>query len=163
MAEIDGYTDRIDQGMVTARIEELESSQGFKVIRVRTGETLFSCETKNEARKFISDEDYLDSAVEIDELELDSDDEAELRDLRDLDERCIGEVDDWESGMTLVRESQFDGDFVKSDLYDTGDIPRGVDFGSFPFDQIDFDDLVDDYLERNYESIDFDGSTYWYR
>jgi hypothetical protein len=156
MAEIDGYNTTIEKSDVENRIDELEDSAGYDVIRLRNDNVLASFSDEDEAGQYIEDEDYNPERIVIRRQELDEDDARELRDLR----RLIDAVDvsgDW----TLYNDNFFDADWAKSEATDQLGVPRDAVY-EWPLDLVDWDDAARERRDALYEyAYLFDGTTFY--
>lgn len=155
---IDSYDDIIDSRDVIARIEELEP---FRVCRVSfedrgtdADEDIASFKTQEEAEAFIKEEDYDPDRVYVD---ADIDEAAELRELMKLAEQGK-DIEDWEYGVTLVRDSYFET-YAEELASDLGMINKEA---AWPLQFIDWEAAAD-ALKEDYEELDFSGVTYWAR
>lgn len=86
------------------------------------------------------------------------DDFAELLALRKLAEESDYNVEDWEHGATLVRDSYF-VDYAKELADDLGVYPHEA---TWPYTCIDWDEAAHE-LKVDYTSVTFDGVEYWVR
>ena len=105
--------------------------------------------------------DSRDIIERIEELEgnqdsLTNDEAEELAILLELQQEAKG-ADDWEHGVTLIRETYFT-DYCKEMLEDCGEIPRGLPW----YIAIDWDETADN-IRQDYWEVDYDGVTYLIR
>lgn len=98
-------------------------------------------------------------ALIVTEIE-DEDIREELRILREFRDEAGGPDGSWQYGITLIRESYFDGDFAKQEAEDMN-LLHG-DTEDWPYAYIDWNAAAD-ALRQDYESAEFDGVTYLYR
>lgn len=150
--QIGNYDDVIDSRDVIARIEELEP---FKVVRRELPyDEISSFKTRTEASEFIASEDYDPDKVMI---TLDKDEGEELQQLEHLAHQ--GEdLEDWDYGVTLVRDSYFET-YAEEFANDIGAINSDA---SWPLNHISWEDAAAE-LKQDYTSVTFDGVTYWAR
>lgn len=106
---------------------------------------------------------------------LDADERIELESLRQLAEQGSDYADDWEYGVTLVRDSYFT-EYTRELIDDCGyfdgggETPRkrqpngsiGPDWSAWPYRCIDWEQAARE-LRMDYTAVDFDGVTYWVR
>lgn len=88
----------------------------------------------------------------------DEDDADEYRRLKDIVEEASGYSDDFEFGVTLIRDDYF-VDYAQEFAEDIGAIPETTEW---PASYINWDAAAD-ALQMDYTSIDIEGETYWYR
>lgn len=107
-----------------------------------------------------SNQDILDIRDIIDRYE---ELRSELDDLTDLIDELRGSGGDhqWEGDwfpVTLIRDSYFQ-DYAQETAEDSGAINRD---SPWPNNHIDWESAARE-LQIDYESVEFDGTTYWYR
>lgn len=91
---------------------------------------------------------------------LDEEDGEELKLLVALIEEVRNTSDERpEDGVTLIRETYFDGDYAENYADELGFFPEGVNKSAWPFSLIDWDEAADE-LKEDYTDVDFDGVTY---
>lgn len=155
MADIDGYTRVIYKSEVESRIEELEDSRGYDVVRVRNNDVLATFDDEDEAEQYIEDEDYNPERVVVRQQRLDEDDTRELRSLLQLIED-VNVSRSW----TLYNESYFDTSWAQDEA--AGALGGRPDFSSWPLSEIDWDAAADERRDAVYEySYRFDGTTFY--
>lgn len=159
MAEIDGYNTIIERSEVESRIEELEDSQGYEVVRLRNGQVIDRFDDEDEAAQFIEDEDYNPERVTVRREELDEDDAEELRSLRQL----ISDVGDSSGDWTLYNDSYFDRDWVRQRAAEAlGISVYSGRFDEWPLDQIDWDSALNSQRDAEYPyAYEFCGTTFY--
>lgn len=87
------------------------------------------------------------------------DDEVnELSILRSLQEDTEGCAEDWEYGITLIRDSYFEA-YAQELAEEIDAIPDNL---SWPCSCIDWEQAARE-LQMDYTAVDFDGVTYWVR
>jgi hypothetical protein len=99
-------------------------------------------------------QERIDELSEVEESELEDYELEELNNLIGIKDG-IGDNENWEFGITFIRDSYFEEDSEEF-AYDCMGIERGgmtqyVDWGRFAGDR-----------KNDFQSIDFDGETYWY-
>lgn len=158
MAEIDGYTSIIEKSEVESRIEELEDSLGYEVVRLRNGEVIKRFDDEDEATQFIEDEDYNPDRVTVQKESLDEDDAEELHNLQ----RLISDVGD-SGNWTIYNESYFDSDWVRGRAADALGIGSySGKFDEWPLNLIDWDDAAADQRNEEYPyEYRFDDTTFY--
>lgn len=155
MAEIDGYNTIIGKSDVEARIEEIEGSQGYDVVRNRNGEILETFHEEAEAEQYIEDEDFNPERVTVRRAELDEDEATELRGLKKLIED-VSVSSDW----TLYNENYFDADWARDEA--RNQLPRGADFDSWPLSLIPWDEAAAEQRDALYPyEYTFDGVSFY--
>ena len=102
--------------------------------------------------------EYLES---LENDEIDDYEEEELGKLSEFRKEMKDRFSDWDDGMTLIRDSYFNGDFAEDEAVDMGLVDRN-NLNNWPLTQIDWDEAAED-LKQDYTSINFDGETYWVR
>lgn len=149
---LDNDQDIIDSRDVIARIAEL---MPFRIDRKGTDDVdIAEFKTREEAEQFLKDEDYDPEIMVITEI----DEEAiELSQLKNLAEQGRN-LEDWEYGVTLVRDSYFE-EYAKQYAEDLGLLPSEP---SWPLAFIAWDEAAD-ALKEDYEELDFSGVVYWAR
>lgn len=136
MNAISNNDDMIDSRQVIERIEELQAA--------------WDEATGDECGDYALSED--DWSVGLGE-----DDARELVALLELAEEAAS-ADDWEYGVTLIRDSYFQ-DFARELAEELGVIPPAY---TWPTSCIDWEQAARE-LRMDYWSVDFDGVTYWVR
>lgn len=63
-------------------------------------------------------------------------------------------------GITFLRDSYMDEDWAEDEMQDLGYLKK--DIPSLILNNIDFVGILED-LQKNYDTLDFDGVTYWYQ
>ncbi len=117
---------------------------------------------------FSNHDDTIDSMDVIDRLDelrdlfeeegrLDDEDRAELESLERLCKECELYAEDWEHGVTLIRDSHFSS-YIKELIEECGDLPKKLPWAIV----INWDATVDNY-RSDYTPVDFGGVTYWVR
>lgn len=153
---IDRYDTTISDNEVDSRIEDLESETGYDVVRVRNGEVLITYADEDDARQYITNEDYDPERVIVREGELDEDDQSELDGLRALRD-TLGESVTY----TLYNEDYFTEEWARDEARDT--LGRSTDLDSWPLSGIDWDDACTERRDDRYPSeVEFDGKTFYY-
>ncbi len=118
------------------------------------------------ATKSLLGEDLIDSRevaeriayLEIDEEDNDEGDQEELDALRALAEEAEGYAEDWNYGVTLIRESYFT-EYAQDLAEDIGAIDPNA---SWPMNHIDWEAAAD-ALKEDYTQVDLDGIAYYVR
>lgn len=112
-----------------------------------------------------STDDIIDSRQIIDRIaELTSDENisedevAELAGLMKLSAEGIDYADDWEFGVTLIRDSYF-RTYAMELADDIGAIPNDL---AWPMTCIDWEQAARE-LQMDYTPVDFNGASYWLR
>lgn len=82
----------------------------------------------------------------------------ELAALEKLAEQCGGYADDWEHGVTLIRDSYFET-YAQELAEDIGAINSEA---TWPHNCIDWEQAARE-LRMDYTAVEFDGVTYWVR
>lgn len=82
----------------------------------------------------------------------------ELAQLEKLAEQCDGYADDWQYGVTLIRDSYFET-YAQELAEDIGAINADA---TWPNNCIDWEQAARE-LQMDYTSVDFDGVAYWVR
>lgn len=104
-------------------------------------------------------EDALADAEEDENNKVDlSQEQEELKALKELAEEASGYSSDWQYGCTLIRESNFE-DYARQLAEDIGAIDRDA---NWPNNHIDWEAAADE-LRIDYTEVDFDGVTYLIR
>lgn len=106
-----------------------------------------------DSREIIERIDYLESDDELDEWEV-----TELANLKTFRDELDGYCDDWNYGVTLIRDSYFE-DYAREMAEEIGAISREA---SWPLSFIDWKAAAE-ALRMDYTSAEFDGVTYWAR
>ena len=106
--------------------------------------------------------EYLADADDVD-TDAESEDQQELASLTALLEECRGNGGDeqWRGDwypLTLIRDSYFT-DYAQELAEDIGAIDPNA---TWPLNCIDWEQAASE-LQTDYTSVDFDGTTYWYR
>lgn len=83
------------------------------------------------------------------------DEAEELARLIELQDEVGG--GEWEYGITFIRDSEW-VDYVQEMCEDIGDVPRDLPH----YIVIDWDATADN-IQADYSTVEFDGSTYYYR
>lgn len=108
----------------------------------------------------IDSRDVIERIAELEELLADDlieeQDHAELLALRYLAEEGSTTTDDWQHGVTLIRDSYF-VDYAK-DLADELGLMESE--SQWPYTCIDWDEAAHE-LRQDYTQVDFDGAEYW--
>jgi len=104
----------------------------------------------------IDSRDVIARIAELEGAERDEEETAELGLLRGLTKE-VGQAEEWEFGLTLIRDTYFE-EFAQDVAADI----HGIDIMDWPFGAIDWDDAVQS-LKQDYTKIDFDGATYYIR
>jgi hypothetical protein len=153
---IDRYDSTINDDEVDDRINDLEGEIGYDVVRVRNDEVLISYDNEDDARQYITNEDYDPERVIVREGELDEDDQAELDNLRSLRD-SLGE----NATYTLYNEDYFTEEWAREEARDR--LGRSVDLDDWPLSQIDWDEAADERRDDRYPNeIEFDNQTFYY-
>lgn len=157
---VDNDANIINSRDVDARIAELEAEDlPFKVKMPGAGmPVLESFASFDEALEYRQSQPNAPALI-VTEIE-DEDIREELRILRELRDDTGGPYGEWQYGITLIRESYFDGDFAKQEAEGMNLLPRDAE--DWPYAYIDWDEAAD-ALRQDYASADFDGVTYLYR
>ncbi len=157
MTDIDSNSSVIDGTEVRGRIEKLEESTGYDVVRIRTDEVIQDAfDSEDDASNYIDQEDYNRERVAVREAALDEDDQDELDKLRKL-------VDDVsvDSDWTLYNADYFDENWARDNAADTLNVPR-YKLDDWPLDQIDWDEAAVSLRDSRYDySYEFDGTTFY--
>jgi len=104
----------------------------------------------------IDSRDIIERIKELKDTE-DEDEKAELASLENLAEDC--QSSEWTYGVGLIRDDYFT-EYAKELCEDIGDLPKEVP--NYIKCHIDWDGVTED-LKVDYETVDFDGVTYWFR
>jgi len=128
-----GYLDTRD---LQARLEELEGEREDLQGKVNDAE-------EGEEKQTAQEELDVWDAENLEELEA-------LQDLKD-------EVSEWDDGNTLIPEEDWI-DYVQELLIDIGDLPRNIPW----YIEIDWDRTAEN-IAQDYGTVDYLGTTYYYR
>lgn len=157
---IDRYDQQIDYDDVNGRIEELENSRRYEVVRLRNpGDALFEDADEDACRTFIEDEDYNPERVVVRRRDLDADDSAELDRLLALKDEADGEFGEY---WALLREDYFDAGWAQEEAVELGAIRRAA-LDEWPLSLIDWDEAATQRRDDEYTEYRFDGETYYGR
>jgi hypothetical protein len=157
MAEIDGYTEIIEKDTVESRIEELNDSRLWQVVRLRTGDIIRDeFDSEDQADRYVDEEDFNRERVSVRQAELDEDDSEELTNLARLVED-VGVDDSW----TLYNESYFSEDWAKQEAVEELGVYRSA-VDEWPLSQIDWEEARDERRDGRYDyQYGFDGTTFY--
>ena len=72
----------------------------------------------------------------------------------------MSEFYEWDDGMTFLRDSYMNEDWAEQEMEDLGFLSR--DIPNLILNNINFAGILED-LRNDYNELDFDGITYWYR
>ena len=67
---------------------------------------------------------------------------------------------EWDDGVVFLRNSYMDEDWVEQEMEDLGYLSRDLPY--LIRNNINFTGILED-LRNDYNELDFDGVTYWYR
>ena len=116
-------------------------------------------------KEITNSEDIIDSRDVISRIEwledgedIDDDEKAELKALKELAEEASGYAEDWIHGEALIRDTYFKT-YAQELAYDIGAIDRNA---TWPTSYIDWDQATRE-LQMDYTSVSFDGEDYWIR
>lgn len=153
---IDRNDTTISDGAVNSRISDLESETGYDVVRLRNDEVLATYADEDDARQYITDEDYDRERVVVRENELDENDQQELDNLRELRE-AFGRTGTY----TLYNEDYFTEEWARGEARDV--LGSDTDLDSWPLNAVDWDEAASERRDDLYpEETDFDGQTFYY-
>lgn len=154
---IDRYDTTISDSAVDSRISDLESETGYDVVRLRNDEVLATYADEDDARQYITDEDYDRERVVVRENELDDDDQLELDNLRELREALGGDS----ATYTLYNEDYFTGSWARDEARDV--LGSDTDLDGWPLDNIDWDEAASERRDDLYpEETRFDDQAFYY-
>jgi hypothetical protein len=110
----------------------------------------------------IDSTDVEDRLAELRELRddqegLEDEDQAELEILERLSKQGQDYADDWDHGVTLIRDSYF-ATYARELIEESGDVPKNLHWSIV----IDWESTAENY-RSDYTPLDFDGVTYWVR
>lgn len=166
MADISNSDDVIDSRDITDRIEELESERGDLESAVEAAQ-----EALDEAEEAAKGDETGETTADVNSASMALEDASqalrefddspageELATLRKLAEDGANYADDWEYGVTLIRDSYFQ-EYAEELADDIGAIDKKA---GWPLNCIDWEAAADQ-LKMDYTAIEFDGVTYWVR
>lgn len=157
MAEIDGYTEIIERDTVESRIEELNDSRLWQVVRLRTGDIIRDeFDSEDQADRYVESEDFNRERVSIRQAELDEDDSVELTNLARLIED-VGVSSSW----TLYSENYFDQEWAKQEAVEELGVYRSA-IDEWPLSQIDWEEAKNERRDARYDyQYEFDGTAFY--
>lgn len=88
----------------------------------------------------------------------DEDAQAEYEGLIEIKTDAEGYAEDWEYGVTFIRDSNFEA-YAEELAEDIGAISRDA---AWPLNRIDWEAAAND-LKMDYTSVEIDGEDWWYR
>lgn len=156
--DISNSDDVIDSRDVIARIDELQDERESLVetledAKEAVAEVFFQDqdgEPTSAMRAAVTDAQAALAAWDADNLE-------ELKALQALADEAEGYADDWQHGVTLIRDSYFT-DYAQELCEDIGDVPKDLPH----YIEIDWNATARN-IQADYTSVEFDGVTYWVR
>lgn len=142
---------------VADRIEELEGGGMFDVIRERNREVLASYESKKDAKKYITDNDYDPGRVIVEKNRLTDDDQQELDDLRGLaDDAASIFGSSWTEGMTLYAGRYFDSNWAREQARS-----EGLNPGAWPLTLINWDEAAASKRDKSWTLVYFGSKDFY--
>jgi len=122
--------------------------------------------TMQSTKEITNNEDVIDSRSVIERIKyldrlgeenLDEEEQAEFRALTALQEDAKEYAEDWQDGVTLIRDSYFT-DYAEELCKDIGDLPKDIPW----YIEIDWEKTAG-HIQQDYTEVDFNGVSYWVR
>jgi hypothetical protein len=162
---ISGSYKEISYRPAEARIKELKkaTATAYEVVRVRNDEVLAGgYADEDDARRYITDNDYDTDRVIVRKTDPDEEDVDELTGLQDLNAECERKFGSaWsEDRIVLYRESYFDAEWARRQAVEKLGVGVG-DTRSWPLALVNWDAAAVQRRESDYALVPFDGEKYY--